>query len=575
MTVASTQTFSISFHQVSYDDLLSDAAFYNSFTTSYTESVAGGAGVASSQVAITSLSPGSVVVATSVSYSNADIAAGAAPDALEALLTADGGLTALFADSPLLASYSSDATASAFNTSAAATPTATSTPPTAPSVASPTGVPTLSPCGRSPRPCDPLVTCDPAPGGGYTCGECPAGMLGSGHQRCLPRLSCEQDNGGCDLFTDCVQEAGGQQACTACPTGYAGTGATGCVDENGCSGAEGGTRCHSACLDVPAPGTGYTCAPCPADMVGDGVTCLPNLCYTQNGGCDVAVTCKMDPVTGIRECGSCPIGTEPVPNTASSSLSWRCEETDGCAAAPCWSDGVFRQTCDDVPAPGTGHTCGPCPAGFLENLSGTGCDDVDECGLLANGGCWESEADSSVRTKCENQPGTFSCSACPPRYIGTGEAGCRERVMCDTSNGNCDPLASCTDNLATGYAECGPCPAGYSGTGDTVCVDADGCALEPCFPGVECADVAAPGEGRTCGSCPEGYRGDGVWCEACSVLLRLDPEMGTVVDGEMKRSVNNQLAGVFGGLSSPDCVLTQVGPITLKRHDMNQFCHHK
>ncbi|KAK3281243.1 hypothetical protein CYMTET_10953, partial [Cymbomonas tetramitiformis] len=143
------------------------------------------------------------------------------------------------------------------------------------------------------------------------------------------------------------------------------------------------------------------------------------------------------------------------------------------------------------------------------------------------------------------------------RYIGTGEAGCRERVLCDTNHGNCDLLSNCTDNAATGYADCGPCPAGYEGTGDTKCTDTDGCKLEPCFPGVMCTDVPAPGEGRTCGSCPEGYKGDGASCEVCQLLLSLDAGMQTIVEGTMKRSATNQLVGVFDGLSDPACVLTQ------------------
>ncbi|KAK3263050.1 hypothetical protein CYMTET_28124 [Cymbomonas tetramitiformis] len=101
------------------------------------------------------------------------------------------------------------------------------------------------------------------------------------------------------------------------------------------------------------------------------------------------------------------------------------------------------------------------------------------------------------------------------------------------------------------------CPSGYSAVYDSACVDTDGCALAPCFPGVECADEAAPGEGFICGSCPEGYRGDGVSCELCELQLMYVPEMSTVVGGEMKRSVTNQLSASCSGLSETDCVLTQ------------------
>lgn len=47
-------------------------------------------------------------------------------------------------------------------------------------------------------------------------------------------------------------------------------------------------------------------------------------------------------------------------------------------------------------------------------------------------------------------------------------------------------------------------PAAYSGR---FCEDdVDGCAGMPCFEGVECMDVEAPGVGAMCGMCPEGYR---------------------------------------------------------------------
>ncbi|KAK3262321.1 hypothetical protein CYMTET_28815 [Cymbomonas tetramitiformis] len=397
--------------------------------------------------------------------------------------------------------------------------------------------------------------------GGRTCGGCPEGMLGSGDSRCLPSSdSCAENNGGCDTLTMC-NDGGGAVSCGECPAGYVGNGASGCIDEDACA-AAGTEACYGACVDAQAPGTGYVCAPCPADMVGDGTSCIANLCFDGNGGCDAMVTCAMDLSSRIQTCGECPCGYAPEQDPLLSS-GWRCAEVDGCVAEPCWSEGGFSQPCTDIRAvdggcaPGAVRVCGACPAGFEAAEGGAGCRDVDEC-VQENGNCWVLAGNpAAVRTECVNKPGGRECGACPEGYIGTGEAGCRERVLCDNNHGNCDPLSTCADNPTTGYADCGPCPPGYSGTGDTACVDADGCALEPCFPGVECADVAAPGEGRTCGSCPEGYRGDGASCEMCMLMLSFDARMSTVVEGAMKRSAINQLAGSFGGLSEADCVLTQ------------------
>ncbi|KAK3238559.1 hypothetical protein CYMTET_51442 [Cymbomonas tetramitiformis] len=380
--------------------------------------------------------------------------------------------------------------------------------------------------------CDPHVRCVNQPGG-FKCGKCPEGMLGSGYTRCLQASPCGVDNGGCDPLTTCSNARGGAPECGACPIGYAGTGAAGCVDEDGCAAAGAVGACFGSCLDVQAPGTGYACAPCPPEMVGGGRTCAPNLCYIANGGCDAGVTCIMDAAAGTRECGACPAGTAPVPDFSLSS-GFRCAEADGCRLEPCWQQGSFTQSCMDIPAPGTGRTCGACPAGFMAAEEGAGCVDVDECVLSANGGCWVSAAAATIRARCTNAPGGRLCGSCPAGYIGTGETECRKLSLCNDNNGGCDPLTACSvASAGAGGVSCGPCPAGHSGTGATACVDVDGCALEPCFPGVACADVAAPGEGRTCGSCPE------------------------AVDGVMKASAINQLAGSFDGMSSENCVVTQ------------------
>eukprot|EP00854_Cymbomonas_tetramitiformis_P023697 gene23697-biopygen24515 len=404
--------------------------------------------------------------------------------------------------------------------------------------------------------------------GGRTCGGCPEGMLGSGDSRCLPSSdSCTDDNGGCDLLTVCTDTLddgnsnGSALNCGECPAGYVGSGATGCIDEDACA-TSGGEACYGACVDVQAPGTGFKCASCPAGMVGDGTSCIANLCFDGNGGCDATVTCTMDFSTGTAACGECPCGYAPEQDPSLSS-GWRCAEVDGCALEPCWNEGGFSQPCEDIRAidgacaPSAGRVCGDCPAGFEVGEEGIGCRDVDEC-AEENGQCWVlASSPEGLRSTCINKLGGRECGACPEGYIGTGEAGCRERVLCNTNHGNCDPLSTCTDNFATGYADCGPCPMGYSGTGNTACVDTDGCTLEPCFHGVECTDVAAPGEGRTCGSCPEGYHGDGASCGMCTLLLSFEAQMSTVVEGAMKRSAINQLAGSFGGLSQAECVLTQ------------------
>ena len=54
------------------------------------------------------------------------------------------------------------------------------------------------------------------------------------------------------------------------------------------------------------------------------------------------------------------------------------------------------------------------------------------------------------------------------------------------------------------------CASGWTPAGKGfACSDVDGCLRTPCFAGVTCTDVRAPGVGSTCGSCPSGYTGDG------------------------------------------------------------------
>ncbi|KAK3289598.1 hypothetical protein CYMTET_2983 [Cymbomonas tetramitiformis] len=558
--IANTQTFSITFTTMSYTDLSANNTLYNLVIQSYSTTVSDAAKVPSSQVLVTSVYAGSVIIDTTVHYSEMDMAAGASPDSLSSILS--GGFSSLvemFASSNILADYASaGVSATTAVTTSASVPNASedealeevaSAPEASTAEAeAETFAAVLEELASAPEAsmAVPEETSAAAPATADPSSRVPPDLTSESNSNDTRPTAAKADASDVSL-----EEAMGSTCnsswCSWC------TDADACLDENGCAAAD--AQCYGECIDVQAPGVGHTCAPCPAGMVGDGVTCGTNLCYDSNGGCDPAVTCRMDAATGARLCGDCKSGEGPV-DSASVPAGWVCAEVDGCAEEPCWSEGDSFQLCEDVAAPGTGRICGACPTGFAPSLS-DGCVDVDEC-QIANGGCWVSQEDPSIRTHCRNAPGAHSCTACPEGFIGSGEAGCRARVMCHTNYGNCDPrAASCTDNAITGYAECGPCPAGYSGTGDTVCVDADGCVQDPCFPGVECTDKQAPDTGRTCGACPEGYRGDGGSCEKCDLLLSVDDAMGTLVDGAMKRSVVNQLMGAFAGLSATDCVLTE------------------
>ena len=139
--------------------------------------------------------------------------------------------------------------------------------------------------------CDDLTQCNNTLGG-FTCGPCSAGYLGSGLAGCRAAgSSCAESNGGCDPLTNCTDSQSGP-LCGPCPYGYTGSGTTGCTDTDGCNptvnpsqGLAGVSPCFpgSLCADLPAAslagpaadprGAGFTCGPCPDGYSGNGLVC--------------------------------------------------------------------------------------------------------------------------------------------------------------------------------------------------------------------------------------------------------------------------------------------------------------
>ncbi|KAK3278492.1 hypothetical protein CYMTET_13573, partial [Cymbomonas tetramitiformis] len=412
--------------------------------------------------------------------------------------------------------------------------------------------------------CHYSVTCENTPGG-RICGECKTGYIGSGYTRCRLQTACVEDNGGCDPLVACTDTEEGS-VCGDCPAGYIGNGTRGCYEIDGCEAATCYPGVH--CADIPAPGVdgdvstvGYRCGSCPIGMVGDGVTCITNMCYYYNGGCDPSVSCTNDASSPAgRECGQCPSGYT---DDFTGRDGYKCEDVDGCLRAPC----PAMRKCTDVPAReeaalGVKYTCGLCPSGYV--LVGEACEDVDEC-AEANGGCWVT-SDGAVKTECVNTPGGFTCGECPEGMRGTGLTGCVSSSDCSVNNGGCWVGSGAASGFDVSCTQselgpvCGECPTGFKGSGDTGCMDIDGCAPAPCFPGVECADVPAPSLGYTCAGCPEGFRGDGEECTLCR--MRVSIQYTTAVDGVVKRTgwqrgEREVIGGRNQGLDSEECVNTQ------------------
>ena len=124
-----------------------------------------------------------------------------------------------------------------------------------------------------------------------------------------------------------------------------------------------------------------------------------------------------------------------------------------------------------------------------------------------NGGC-------DPLTSCTNDGGSATCGPCPSGYSGTGATACTDVNECQTNNGGCSPTPPATCGNTPGSRTC-TCPSGYGGTGigPGSCIDVNECATTnggcSSSPPVVCTNTAGS---RTCGACPSGYTGPGTTC---------------------------------------------------------------
>ncbi|KAK3242355.1 hypothetical protein CYMTET_47974 [Cymbomonas tetramitiformis] len=264
------------------------------------------------------------------------------------------------------------------------------------------------------------------------------------------------------------------------------------------------------CFNADSAPEGFKCGTCPEGLSGDGVSCADvdecAAAVDKGNATDAAVmmTGPCDPLTactnleGGFECSACPAGYLDLRRPSGATV---CADIDECAAANGGCD--FLTECENSPG---GYLCGSCPDGY-GGTGKEGCEDIDECAGADRGGC-------DAQSECMNLVGSSSCGPCQPEGIFKGDGYvCRRSLTCADDNGGCDPLTECFFAEEDEVVSCGACPDGMSGTGETSCQDIDGCAASPCFDGVDCTDVPAPGLGAVCGNCPELYVGDGRTCE--------------------------------------------------------------
>ncbi|XP_078578168.1 uncharacterized protein LOC144863080 [Branchiostoma floridae x Branchiostoma japonicum] len=390
--------------------------------------------------------------------------------------------------------------------------------------------------GCSVTPCYPGVSCTDAEAPleadavGYTCGDCPIGMVGDG-QSCADLNEClllpnETDAHQCKNAR-CSNEAPGYSC--ECLAGYTmladnrtcididecSTGAHDCDAQATCTNTEGSFNC--TCND------GYT---------GDGNTCTDiDECQTSNGGCDriclniegsyqcacdsgFRLTDDMHSCEDIDECAGPTHGcTQYCTNTVGgfecSCKAYYALASDGksCEAAQsCSNDTACTQLCAVI---NVTEVC-DCISGYTLAQDLQTCADIDECAANMNNSC------DSVNGACTNTPGSYNCS-CQAGYQLESNGGtlCEDIDECSVANGACGQV--CENSPGTFSCACNH---GYTlGADGKACNDIDECALNT----DGCEHLCTNTNGSFVCSCPEGLKLDnsGTNCVAADACLSL------------------------------------------------------
>ncbi|XP_016988568.1 cubilin homolog [Drosophila rhopaloa] len=284
--------------------------------------------------------------------------------------------------------------------------------------------------------------------GSYSC-LCPQGWHG---------MHCTQRKADCSQSSawemcghgSCVPSSDDASYRCLCEPGWKTNGLTPvCAEDvDECSETAAHTPCSTKCINLPGS---FTCAPCPAGLTGNGVSCRDvDECQTNNGGCSLSPKVNCINSYGSHQCGECPVG---------------------------WT-GDGRQCVRDA----------------QESNSQTGGLSPRSC-PASNNPCY-------AGASCFLISGTASCR-CPVGMVGSGYGsnGC---VNGTTTNCNGNPCLNdgvCLDAGPSNFTCL--CPAGFR---QPICQPSPSpCDIHPCKNGGRCRRTGDE-NGFVC-QCSPGYRG--------------------------------------------------------------------
>jgi len=206
--------------------------------------------------------------------------------------------------------------------------------------------------------------------------------------------------------------------------------------------------------------------------------------------------------TADRNCLVCGAGTESTTNNANT-----CTDIDGCVSglSQCRSEGDTGATCDDVVAPGTGHTC-DCTSGYHEQAGI--CVNQEEC--LANS-CRGQDDENATCIDLAPPLEGFACN-CSAGFTPIGTE-CVDVDECETNvcAGHGDTGSLCESKTAPESGNTCQCTSGYESVvenGVNVCKNIDSCVSNPCDDegdaNAYCYDADPPSTSYQC-TCTQGF----------------------------------------------------------------------